>query len=263
MKTIRDFVSVMTFHTLLVSVLAVGATYLCQTMDWEAEIPTGLIGLAVVFPIVFSINAAYRRREESLRYYGDLKAHGIALYFAHRDWVPDPDGQESSLAAQCRENFQRLLKAISVHFLEDGGRNDKTFAAIYQVFSDYSALNEKMRDANVPANEVSRANQFVSKMMINFEKMRNILDYRTPVSLRSYSRVFLSIFPILFGPYFAHLSNESYPAVGYGVAIIYSLVLVTLDNIQEDLEDPFDQIGTDDIKLDVFKDYESLVKEDQ
>lgn len=261
MKTLRDFASVMTFHTLLVSVLALGATYLCQKMGWEAEIPTGLIGLAVVFPIVFSINAAYRRREESLRYYGELKAHGIALIYAHRDWSAGADGRETDLVAGCRENFQRLLKAIAVHFLEEGGRNDKTFSAIYGVFSDYSAANERLRAAGVSAGEVSRANQFVSKMMVSFEKMRNILDYRTPVSLRSYSRVFLSIFPILFGPYFAHLSTESYQAVGYGVAVIYSLVLVTLDNIQEDLEDPFDQIGTDDIQLDVFKDYHPSIKD--
>ena len=33
------------------------------------------------------------------------------------------------------------------------------------------------------------------------------------------------------------------------LAIIYSLVLTILDNIQEDLEDPFDGVGSDDIRL--------------
>ena len=32
-------------------------------------LPTGLIGIAIVFPIVFSINAAYHRREEALGYF--------------------------------------------------------------------------------------------------------------------------------------------------------------------------------------------------
>ena len=31
----------------------------------------------------------------------------------------------------------------------------------------------------------------------------------------------------------------------------FSLVLVTLDNIQEHLENPFDQVGEDDIRLEV------------
>ena len=33
------------------------------------------------------------------------------------------------------------------------------------------------------------------------------------------------------------------------MATIYSLVLTILDNIQEDLEDPFDGVGSDDIQL--------------
>ena len=36
---------------------------------------------------------------------------------------------------------------------------------------------------------------------------------------------------------------------GIAIAILYSLVLTILDNIQEDLEDPFDGVGTDDIRL--------------
>jgi hypothetical protein len=95
-------------------------------------------------------------------------------------------------------------------------------------------------------------------MMGEFEAMRNIHDYRTPISLRAYSHVFLNSFPIVFGPYFAYLGQAYYPAVGYGVAILYSLVLVSLDNIQEHLEDPFDAVGGDDLRLDVAGDYQSV-----
>ena len=98
-------------------------------------------------------------------------------------------------------------------------------------------------------------------MMIDYERMRNIATYRTPVTLRAYSSVFLNLFPIAFGPYFASLcvKSESFPAVGYMVAVLYSLVLVTLDNLQEDLEDPFDDVGADDIKLDVVEDYRPVI----
>ncbi len=37
--------------------------------------------------------------------------------------------------------------------------------------------------------------------------------------------------------------------VGYCVALIDTLVLVGLDNIQEDLENPYDGIGVDDIEF--------------
>ena len=56
-------------------------------------------------------------------------------------------------------------------------------------------------------------------------------------------------FPIIFGPYFAFVATEYGLAFGLTLAIIYGLVLTSLDNIQEDLEDPFDGIGSDDIAL--------------
>jgi hypothetical protein len=108
-------------------------------------------------------------------------------------------------------------------------------------------------------SEASRANQYLSKMGIEFERMENIMRYRTPLSLRAYSSIFLNGFPIVFGPYFAHLATEKPVFVGYVVAITYSLVLVTLDNIQEDLEDPFDRVGTDDVNLNQRGIYSSVI----
>jgi predicted membrane chloride channel (bestrophin family) len=261
MRTIQEFGSVVNLRTLVVAGLSVASTYLCARMAWEAEIPTGLIGLAVVFPIVCSINAAYRRREEVLRYFGAIKAHAVALYYAQRDWVPGAAGPESPHASAARENVERLLRALRQHFSKHGGRSQETFQAVYSCLSQISLLNERMRDAGVPANEISRANQYLSKLSIDFERMGNYLDYRTPRSLRAYSRVFLTAFPILFGPYFAHLSQRSYPAAGYVVAVLYSMVLVSLDNIQSDLEDPYDEVGTDDVKLDVVQRYTPVVNE--
>ena len=113
------------------------------------------------------------------------------------------------------------------------------------------------------AGEVSRANQFLSKAVSEYERLRNIAAYRTPLSLRAYSSVFLNLFPVAFGPYFAHLihKNPSFPYVGYIVAALYSLVLVSLDNIQEDLEDPFDGEGPDDVYLDADRRYRQVLQQ--
>ena len=252
MKTIRDFVSVMDLQTLVVTLLAVGATYLCQRFGWLADIPTGLIGLAVVFPIVFSINAAYRRREEALKSFASLKAHAVAIFYAHRDWVPDGKGGDH--APRARQVILDLLTGIREYF-GWGWPDDKdpNLAKVYGRFSAFSKSIEEMRAAGLTAGEASRSNQYMRAMMIDFERMRNILAYRTPVALRAYSKVFLNIFPILFGPYFAYIaeSKSDYPIIGYAVAVLYALVLVSLDNIQEKLEMPFDSVGRDDLRLDV------------
>lgn len=260
MKTFKDFVAVIDLQTFIVSLLAVGTTLLCRHYELYADIPTGLIGLAVVFPIVFSINTAYKRREEALRYFSGLKAHAVALYFAHRDWPPSDD-EEPGHAERMRQLIEELLAAVRT-YLTPEGRSRKQLNAVLGVASRLSSSHEKLRAAGVPGNEISRASQYLSKILAEFERMRNIATYRTPEALRAYSRVFLNVFPIAFGPYFAMLcaKSEKFPLVGYMVAVLYSLVLVTLDNIQEHLEDPFDGVGADDIILDVYAEYSDTVE---
>jgi len=258
MKTIKDFLSVVDLQTLVVSVLALGSTFVCEYFGLVADIPTSLIGLAVVFPIVFSISAAYRRREDALKFFSGVKAHALALYWAHRDWVPGAGGKESAHAGRVRGIIEGLLGSIKDD-LRNSGRTQESFEKVIGEFSKFSGSLEELREAKVTNSEISRANQYVSKMMIDYERMRNIATYRTPVTLRAYSRVFLNFFPIAFGPYFAHLNCEAFPIVGYFVAVLYALVLVTLDNLQEDLEDPFDKLGSDDVQLNVVAEYQPLI----
>ena len=260
MNALRNFWIIFDWHTLAVMVLAVGVTFLCDYFGLAANLPTGLIGIAIIFPIVFSINAAYRRREEALRSFASLKSHSVALFFAHRGWAKGSGDED--LASRAREAVLDLLKGIKAYF--DGhpvpGEADEELGAIYSRFSNFSLSVESLRSRNVASGEISRANQYLRSMIIDFERMRNILAYRTPRTLRAYSQVFLNAFPILFGPYFAYLGREYYTGVGYAVAIIYTLVLVSLDNIQSNMENPFDQRGRDDLRLDVAPLYETVLR---
>jgi predicted membrane chloride channel (bestrophin family) len=88
-------------------------------------------------------------------------------------------------------------------------------------------------------------------MMLDFEKLKVIHDYRTASTLRGYAFVFLSIFPILFSPSFAMLAEEYGLWAGIFTALITSLMFVTMGNIQAHVEDPFDCIGADAINLDM------------
>ena len=93
-------------------------------------------------------------------------------------------------------------------------------------------------------------NDYLRNMIVEFENIINIKNYRTPNSLHAYTKVFLNFFPIIFGPFFAHIAIKYNLIFGLILAVLYGIVLTSLDNIQEDLEDPFDGIGTDDISLD-------------
>jgi len=257
MKSIRSFIKIVDHQTFIVMALAIISTYLCGRFHFVADMPSGLIGIAIIFPIVFSINAAYRRREEALRYFASLKAHAVALFYAHRDWTPSKDNEDRERIIRI---INRLLKNIRDYFLMFDEKGNNQLHNVYKVFSEISKSHETLREKNVPANEISRANQYLRSIVIEFERMRNILRYRTPISLRAYSHIFLNAFPVLYGPYFAQLSAKFSPVAGYLIAVLYSLVLVSLDNIQENIENPYDAVGEDDLNLDVAKEYKELME---
>ena len=253
MRTLKIFWQLINTQTLFITLLSVISTYVCHFFGWSAEMPTGIIGIAVVFPVVFSINAAYKRREQALTYLANIKGHFMALYYAHRDWIPkNKKHYENQLRSIALDTFRELSIYLSKN-------KKRELLHIYAQISKISKLHENLRDDKVSVGEISRANQYLRSIILDFEKILNIYDYRTPISLRAYSKVFLNIFPIIFGPFFAWIAEANNLFAGYLVAILYSVILVSLDNIQDDLEDPFDQIGEDDIQI--FIPEESFVKD--
>lgn len=247
MRTLRSFVRIVDHHTVIVTALALGSTWACIRFEVLADLPSALIGVAVIFPIVFSINSAYQRREQALMALASARAHAIAIGWAHRDWL---EGHEE-LADSGRRLLTELFATIRAFFHAGAGEHPEALQEVYRRFSALSKSHEELRAAGMPANEISRTNQYLRAVMIEFERMRAILEYRTPLALRAYSRVFLNGFPILYGPYFATLAAESIPAVGYLVAVLYSVVLVSLDNIQEALENPYGTVDEDDVDVGV------------
>ncbi|PCI22023.1 MAG: hypothetical protein COB67_13670 [SAR324 cluster bacterium] len=254
--SIRNFVSILNFKTMIIISMGLGATWLCQYWQLFAELPTSLIGIAVVFPIVFSINAAYQRREVALNHLSSFKSCSTALLFLLRD-QPKEDSRELA------ENFRDLTLALFVKlkdYLEANQENKREFMDIHSHFNQISLIIGQLKFKGLTGGEISRAGLYFHSMMADFEGLRNIYLYRTPLALRAYTQIFLQAFPILFSPYFAYIADQSYPAAGYIVAALYSLVTSCLDNIQEELENPFDGIGMDDINLDLIREYKPILK---
>src|SRR5262245_61276965 len=96
-EMLQFFLRTLDRQVLLVGLLGIVATFLCIRYGVHADLPSGLVAVAIVFPIVFSISAAYQRREEALKSLGVLRAGIASIYFAHRDWVRD--GREGAARA--------------------------------------------------------------------------------------------------------------------------------------------------------------------
>ena len=126
-----------------------------------------------------------------------------------------------------------------------------------RVYGSFSALSQfirvDLRQAGLATGEVSRCNQYLSKMILAFEQVKHIYQYRTPRTLRAFSDFFIPVLPILYGPYFANISKDFSAGLTYVMPVLFVLVLVSLDNIQEHLENPFDQVGQDEVSINAEK----------
>lgn len=248
MKTIfRSFSLIINYKTFIITTFSIVSTYVCYRLDLVANFPDMLVGVAIVFPVVFSIGSAYTRRENALQRLADFKGHAIAIYYAVRDW---PTNKDPRLATKMRELIRELLQLMKTMLACRNTHDSKTNEIkIYRLFSTLSAYTMEMRELGVQSGEISRVSQYVSKMIIAFDNMKIIHSYRTPVTLRAYSKVFIYVFPIIYGPYFANSFHTYSPQLVYVMPILYSFILVSLDNIQDHLENPYDAVGEDDIDI--------------
>lgn len=247
MRVIAAFLKLFDYHVFVVATLALAATYACVEFNITADLPTSLIAVAIVFPIVFSINAAYQRREQALRHLSRFQGFISALYFANRDWVGKNEGAllAQHFAATGTSLIATLTKALN------GEAAERAAAAkhAYALFSDVSDCNEALRRAGLAATEVSRVNNYLREMIQDFEQMRIIAEYRTPSTLRAFSKIYLNSFPLLYAPLYAQIADDAGIGFGIGVALAFAFVLVGLDNVQDKLENPFDGIGEDDVRF--------------
>ncbi|MDM8528973.1 bestrophin family ion channel [Anaerolineales bacterium HSG24] len=259
MQILKQFGDVVDYKTGIITAISVVITYIFYTYQITSDIPGNLIGVAVVFPIVFAINSAYRRREDALSELASMRANAMAMFYIHRDWVKEDREEHASRIRTLNLALFRTLKDYLV--ADEEKENELLLLQIYQHFSDMSESFEYLREAGIIGAGMARVNIYHQNMMRSFENIRNIYIYRTPISLRAYTTVLLYFFPIIFSPYFALLGQKHFLLAGIGVSIVYSVVLVSLSNVQDNLEKPFDGIGQDDIRFDEFDVYEQVMSQ--
>ena len=247
-KLITSIFLIINTKTLVITSLAIASTLICHLMDFTADFPLTLVISAVVFPIVFSINAAYTRRETALANYGSLKAHGHAIYLSvlHSAQAGDVEVQKKA-----QQLLGELIRKIRELFISEATDLRQKELHVYSQFSLLSFLiKNDLRELSTFQPDVSLCDSHLTEMMEAFETMKHIFQYRTPQTLRTFSRIFITTLPVLYAPYFAFLAADYSTGLALMMPVLFTVTLVSLDNIQLHLENPFDQIGEDDIQID-------------
>ena len=151
-SVIKDFFSVINVKTLIVLAAACAATFICTELDFYYNVPTDLIGIAIVFPIVFSINAAYSRREKALEHYSVFKGSALSIRYAHMHWI-DENSKENrrGLKINGDEHVNRIdtiykdLFNNLYEYLHAAKPNPQTYDRIIELLGEVSLSNEKIR----------------------------------------------------------------------------------------------------------------------
>jgi hypothetical protein len=83
---------------------------------------------------------------------------------------------------------------------------------MYAPFSKKSILSMQLSELGLQSGAISRVSQYVSKIIIAIDNMKIIHTHSTPVTLRTYSKVFIYVFSIIYAPYFFASTFHEYSA---------------------------------------------------
>ena len=204
---------------------------------------------------MFSITSAYQRRQEAIGLFLEFRNKIIDLtniFFA----VDKIEKKDYDLL------FNKLfgIQTSLINYLTKEDSND-IFEQIRQerkdvlrIIDDRKKLfNEREKDSLIRVK---------NELFLSAEKIRGIKLHGTPISLKKYCLIFIYFSPLLFNtqsiinktPF--DLNIESSLTLLF--TLVMSFVLMALYNVQDYIENPFDQKGLDDLKIEAI-----MVNEDE
>lgn len=218
-----------------------------------------IISIAIVFPLVFSITSAYQRRQESITTFAEFRNKLIDLsnifYAVNNITKEDYNKLYSELM-----DVQKLLVDYMKNS-ETGNTFDlirkKRKTILILIDSYKSNFNEREKDSLIHVK---------NELFLSAEKLRGLKIHETPISLRKYCLIFIYLSPLL---YDSQLVPDQYAfetnletMISLFFSMLVSFVLMALYNVQEYIENPFDQKGLDDLKIHEMEvsSWESLVE---
>jgi hypothetical protein len=202
------------------------------------------MSIAIIFPLVFTIRGAFRRREKALEHLSRFRASLLTVknYF-HNSKMPDELKADSSQVLQ--ELNDALFGHLNTKNEDTSGYDIKLKAAFDFITTNKESISNGTRE---------KIYRFFRDVMDSADNLIAIHSHRTPVSLKAYCLIFIYIFPVVYTPTLINkigLENPSW--LTFFIVVLSEFILISLYNIQDQMEHPFDDEGLDDIKFKIFR----------
>ena len=204
-----------------------------------------MLSIAIIFPLVFTIRGSFRRREKALEH--------LSKFLSSIKTVRYLLLSSNELTAEKKDEATEILLEINQKTLDHLASKDNDIKTLDEISHKvYKFVLEK--DNLVPNKIKDRVFKYARDMHESIENLHGIHSHRTPISLMAYCEVFIYLFPVIYAPTIIYnLGVRESDWIAYLIVLVTQFILISLYNIQNQLEYPFDNIGMDDINLDNFK----------
>ena len=257
--SLRKYTSALNYRTLISVIISFIATKIAYYYNLVFDLDLTLISVAVVFPLVFTLGSAFQRREKALEHLGRAKGALASIKYcfsASKNIVDEEKEKIYSGVNSVKSELISFLYAKS----NDKVKLNQSIGLIQNFIMEH-------RDA-LGRSLSLRIYRLMRDVIMGIENSISIKVHRTPQSIRAYCELFIYIFPFYYAPTLIKnvdtpssgsgeiinslnvpMIDNDYAFIVYGLNIIISFILISLFNVQEQIENPYDQDGMDDIKL--------------
>lgn len=199
----------------------------------------------MIFPLVFTIRGSFRRREKALEHLSQFRSSLKTLHY----FIMSNKG----LSEEFKNELSAILLEISeevINHLRNADHATKDLDEIVHKVYNFIIENDEFFSVKLK----DRVFRFMNDLHESLENLHAIHTHRTPISLKAYCLVFIYIFPAIYAPTIIYNIGLETPIwITYFIILATEFILISLYNIQDKLEFPFDDDGLDDIKLESFK----------
>jgi uncharacterized membrane protein len=241
----NKYLVIINFRTLIALGIAVITLWLSYVFDFSYNIDLTLVSIAIIFPLVFNIRGSFQRRERALEYLSQFRSALLTLnyYFNNSPKLMEDEKKEIT------NILSEISNELAVHL---GKRDCDTKDIDVKVQKVFDFITEKNK--SIPARYKVKIIRFLYDLHESVENLHAIHVHRTIISLKAYCEYSIYIFPLIYAPTIIyHVGMETSKWIAFFTVLFTEFILISLFNIQDQIEYPFDKIGMDDIKLQTFK----------
>tara|TARA_B100001758_G_scaffold247418_1_gene265160 strand:+ start:607 stop:1350 length:744 start_codon:yes stop_codon:yes gene_type:complete len=242
---LNRYLIIINSKTLIAIGISIFVLFISEKYTIDYEIDLTLISIAIIFPLVFCIRSAFRRREKALEHLSQFRSNlrTIEHYVKMSKLTDDKLNDLSRLLIKLESDFLKELSKPKIDLKKIDFNTEEVFRFL------------KTNEEEISGGIRQKAIRFLRDVSDGQDNLIAIYLHRTPISLKAYCLIFIYLFPLVYTPTIIHKMGSDSDAMFLTsfVVLLSEFILISLYNIQDQMEYPFDDDGLDDIQLQKFK----------